>query len=97
MYNYNEKNYTLAKSRILVFNLIGELKRRIMNILVVTHSTKFSGANRSLFSIILRLKKQNNVIVLVNKDNGTLIDKLKEIDVDYIVCRYGWWVSERLC
>ena len=95
MYNYNEKNYTLAKSRILVFNLIGELKRRIMNILVVTHSTKFSGANRSLFSIILRLKKQNNVIVLVNKDNGTLMDKLKEIDVDYIVCRYGWWVSEK--
>lgn len=66
-----------------------------MNILVVTHSTKYSGANRSLYSVILQLRLKNNVTVLVNDLSGDLVVKLKQININCIEYKYGWWVSPK--
>lgn len=64
---------------------------RNMNILFITHNNnEKSGANRSLLSLIDLFKKENNAIVLVNKTDGNLPKKLKEMGVKTINTNY-WW------
>lgn len=64
-----------------------------MKALFVAHTTDFSGANKSLYSIICQLKNKIKITVLVNKKSGELVDKLQSDNIDLIYTRYSWWVT----
>ncbi|WP_415324819.1 glycosyltransferase family 4 protein [Clostridium perfringens] len=66
-----------------------------MKVLIVTHATDLSGANKSLLSIIEKLKNKNKFVVLVNSNNGEFIDYLKKIGVEVIFENYRWWYAKK--
>ncbi|MBN1036873.1 MULTISPECIES: glycosyltransferase family 4 protein [Clostridium] len=64
-----------------------------MKILIVTHIANLSGANKSLLSIIEKLKDKAEFVVLVNEKKGELIDSLEELKIKTIYQNYHWWYS----
>lgn len=64
-----------------------------MKVLVVTHVNDLSGANKSLLGILNNLKNKANFVVLVNKKNGELTNKLKSMNIRTIYYPYRWWVA----
>lgn len=66
-----------------------------MKILIVTHSTKFSGANKSLYSLILLFNKIGyDITVIVNSEKGELVSRLNKIGIRVLFYNYSWWVSQ---
>lgn len=66
-----------------------------MKILVVTHTTDLSGANKSLLSIIENLKNKIEFSVLVNSVNGDLVNELKKNEIKIIDTKYEWWYAKK--
>lgn len=65
-----------------------------MKILVVTHETTLSGANKSLLNLIKKLHTQIEFYVLVNRETGELIEQLKELGIPVLFHRYYWWYAQ---
>lgn len=61
-----------------------------MKILVITHTTDLSGANKSLLSIIEQLCNIIEFVVVVNDKNGLLVERLKQLNVKIIHKKYSW-------
>lgn len=64
-----------------------------MKVLVVSHVDNFSGANKSMFSIINELEDKINFTLLTNGDaekfNNVISSKVKVIST-----QYGWWYAK---
>ena len=52
-----------------------------MKVLVVTHTTDLSGANKSLLGIIEQLSDRVEFVVVANNRDGELIEKLKSLNI----------------
>lgn len=61
-----------------------------MKVLVVTHTTDLSGANKSLLGIIEQLNDRVEFVVVVNNRYGELIEKLKNLNIKIIYKKYSW-------
>lgn len=61
-----------------------------MKILVVTHTTDLSGANKSLLSIIEHLNNIIEFVVVVNNKEGELIESLRRLNIKIIYKKYSW-------
>lgn len=66
---------------------------REMKMLLVSHCTDLSGANKSFLSIIELLRRDNEITVLINSENGQLIEMLDKLGVEHIYCKYDWWFA----
>lgn len=64
-----------------------------MKILVVTHSSKLSGANQSLLSIIEGLNNEIEFVILVNDEEAPLIKSVKEMNIRVLIKKYSWWYA----
>lgn len=62
-----------------------------MKALFVAHNVKISGANKSFLGIIEQLRERMDIVVLVNIQDGELVNALKQMNVDYLVGNYDWW------
>ncbi len=65
-----------------------------MKVLVVTHETSLSGANKSLLSIAQTLGDKVRFDFILNNTEGELVDALKNLNVNLIYENYGWWVAQ---
>lgn len=65
-----------------------------MKILIVTHSSSFSGANKSLFALIKKMRNTHDIVVLTNDSDGELIDRLCSEDIKVIKSNYCWCVGQ---
>ncbi|MCI9061378.1 MULTISPECIES: glycosyltransferase family 4 protein [Romboutsia] len=61
-----------------------------MKVLVVTHTTDLSGANKSLLGIIEQLSDRVEFVVVANNRDGELIEKLKSLNIKIIYKKYSW-------
>ncbi len=66
-----------------------------MTILFVTHYSGFYGANRSLYTLMLLLRKKYGIqpIVLLPCE-GPMCAQLREAGIQYKVSHYYWWVND---
>lgn len=62
-------------------------------ILVVAHSGKVSGANKSLLSVLDGLKDKYSFSVVINEANSELSFRLGEMGIHSIDLDYSWWYT----
>ena len=65
-----------------------------MNILYITHCSTLYGANKSMFELILNMKKNYNINpIVITPNKGELNKKLDEIGIENYVVKFVWWVD----
>lgn len=69
-------------------------KDKKLKILVVAHSSKISGANRSMLDILLRLRDRFEFIVLFPEKKGELQHILKSNNIEVIYYPYRWQYAQ---
>lgn len=64
-----------------------------MKVAFISHYAALYGANRSLLNLIEGLKKYDVEPYIIIPERGEIIDRLQEIEVEFAVIPFEWWIG----
>lgn len=70
-------------------------EKKVLKILYVIHDNKKGGAAISFLDMLDRIRKDNEVFVIVPHKNGYLTHELDKRGVKYMSAHYFWWFVEK--
>lgn len=66
------------------------------NLCAISHTGDLGGAERSLLQLIKSIKTTKNFnLLVVVPSKGPLSKELSRLDINYVICKYEWWVIKR--
>ena len=68
--------------------------KKIRNVLFLTHGSFDGGANLCLLDIIRNLDRSRFNPIVIMPNHGWLDYQLSDLDVDYYIFRYAWWIVD---
>jgi len=62
----------------------------------ISHSSAFEGAEQSLYCLLKHLDRDRfDPVVVLPSGTGLLFDRVKELGMDVVLVRSGWWIRSR--
>lgn len=67
-----------------------------MTILFFAHYLTLYGANRSLLALLKGMSKKGEyTCIVVVPGEGPITESLKQLNIEYLVCNFPWWVYQK--